>query len=335
MDKIRPFISVVMPVYKVEKHLQNAVESILQQSFCDYEIILVDDCSPDCCPEICDRYAQNYKNITAIHHDRNQGLSQARNTGMDIAKGRYIWFMDSDDFVDNDLFEKVYQSVQYNKAQVIVFGLKEEYYDNIGNIHHTHLVRIKECYLNNQTEVREMIIDLEKRTLYGYAWNKFYDLDYLRSTGIKYEKVTLIEDILFNVNFFTDVSSMNILDITSYHYNKRMDNSLTSRFVPDYYDLHRTRIKIIYDQYVNWNMCSEKVRGILGVLYTRYIFSALQRNCDKRAHMSFGQRRKWLSLVFQDDLFKKIIPYTNAESQMLRIMSNLLKKNRMLSCLVI
>ena len=94
----RPFISVVMPIYNVEKHLEKAIESVLAQTFQNFEIILVDDCSPDSCPQICDAYVSKYKKISVIHHEKNKGLSGARNTGLDVAKGEYIWFMDSDDF---------------------------------------------------------------------------------------------------------------------------------------------------------------------------------------------------------------------------------------------
>ena len=95
----RPFISVVMPVYNVEKHLKTAINSVLEQRFQDFELILVDDCSPDKCPSLCDEYALKYDKISVIHHEKNKGLSEARNTGLEVANGEYIWFMDSDDYV--------------------------------------------------------------------------------------------------------------------------------------------------------------------------------------------------------------------------------------------
>lgn len=335
MDSNKPFISVVMPVYGVEKHLKQAIESVLRQSFQDYELILVDDCSPDRCPIICDEYADRYQKITVIHHEVNQGLSQARNTGLKKANGRYIWFMDSDDYVDDYLFQKVYESVAQNPAQVVVFGLVEEYYDEKDNLHHTHTVKMAKQYLKEKQQVRDVIIDLEMKTLYGYAWNKFYNLGYLKETGLTYENVTLIEDILFNVKLFMEISSLNILDIAPYHYNKRMDNSLTAKFVPDYYQLHRKRIELIYEQHIYWGICTPKVMRDLGVLYTRYIFSALQRNCDKRAKMTFKQRKQWIRGIFKDPLFEAVIPYSSADSGILRIMGSLLKNKRELGCIML
>ena len=138
----RPFVSVVMPVYNVEKHLEKAVQSVLDQTYQNFEIILVDDCSPDNCPELCEKIAKSDERIQVLHHEVNQGLSCARNTGLAKAKGRYVWFMDSDDYVKNDLFEKAYKSVEQNEAKVILFGLVEDYYDANDELHHS--IEIKE-----------------------------------------------------------------------------------------------------------------------------------------------------------------------------------------------
>mgnify|MGYP003041765398 CR=1 FL=1 len=334
MEGKRPFISVVMPVYNVEKHLKKAIDSVLNQTYKDCEIILVDDCSPDRCAEICDKYAEQYENIQVIHHNKNQGLSMARNTGMEVAAGEYIWFMDSDDYVENDLFEKVYHSVENNPAEVIVFGLTEDYYNAQGQIGNSQIIPTKEKTFHQQ-ELRQYVISLEQQTLYGYAWNKIYNLDYLRKLELKFEKITLIEDILFNVQFFMDIHSMNIIDFTGYHYNKRMDNSLTSKFVPEYYKLHRKRIELIYKQYQYWEMCTDEVKAILGALYTRYIFSAIQRNCDTRAEMNHKKRRQWTKHMMQEKMVKELISHARSDGKLLNIMIKVLQKRQITLALFI
>lgn len=325
----RPFVSVVMPVYGVEKYLKKAVDSVLEQTFQDFELILVDDCSPDKCPRICDELARSDERISVIHHEQNQGLSAARNSGLEKAQGQYIWFMDSDDYIENDLFVQAKESVNYNPAQVLVFGLTEDYYQD-NKLHHSIEIKEKRQYLNRE-ELRHHIICLEQKTLYGYAWNKFYQLDYLRSLDLQYEKVTLIEDILFNVKYFMDIDSMNVLEFSGYHYNKRMDNSLTSKYVPDYYELHRKRIQMIYEQYKYWNLCTSKIKEILAILYTRYIYSAIQRNFDVKARMNYKMRKIWVEKMLDDPLVKDIIPYGRSEDKLLRVMLlGLQKRNTMI-----
>lgn len=325
MEERRPFISVVMPVYNVEKHLKKAVDSVLKQTYTDFEIILVDDCSPDGCPQLCEELAASDERIMTVHHNENKGLSMARNTGMTYASGKYIWFMDSDDFVEDSLFAMVFDSVKENPAELILFGLTEDYYDEKDRLHHSEVICPKREIYENKEELRRKVIELEKQTLYGYAWNKMYDLDYLNKIGLQFEKITLIEDILFNVNFCMHIRKMNVLPFCGYHYNKRMDNSLTSKFVSDYYKLHRKRIDLIYKQYQKWGMCESSVKSVLGALYVRYIFSAIQRNCDKRAEMSHKGRRKWVRTLLKEPLLKELLPYAKSDGKLLAVMIGVLK----------
>ncbi|MCR5522214.1 MAG: glycosyltransferase [Clostridia bacterium] len=110
-------ITVIVPVYKVEKYLRRCVDSILAQTYTNLEIILVDDGSPDNCGKICDEYAENDSRIKVIHQ-KNGGLSAARNAGLDIATGDYIGFVDSDDYIERDMYESLYISATRNDADI-------------------------------------------------------------------------------------------------------------------------------------------------------------------------------------------------------------------------
>ena len=99
--------SVIMPVYGVERYLDESVQSVLAQTFPDFELILVDDCSPDLCPQKCDGYANRDPRVRVIHKPENEGLGKARNTGLDAAAGRYVLFMDSDDRITENALEEL------------------------------------------------------------------------------------------------------------------------------------------------------------------------------------------------------------------------------------
>ncbi len=328
--------SVIMPVYGVEKHLVNSVKSVLNQTYKSFEIILVDDCSPDGCGVLCDEIESKYDCVSVIHHSINKGLSEARNSGLDVARGDYIFFMDSDDAIESDLLEQVAASLHRNKAEVVVFGILEDYYDKQDNLKKSFPISYgKELILKTADEVRPEVINLEVKTFYGYAWNKIYDLKYLRDLGVRFETITLIEDIKFNVQVFQNVSSVNILNTTPYHYMKRIDGSLTNKFVQDYYELHRQRVSMIYDQHKAWGICTDEVKNKLANIYVRYIFSALQRNCDKRAKYSFIDRANWTRRLFKDDLFIELIPYAESDNKLLSIMISLLKLKCVLPCLIL
>ena len=108
-------ISIIVPVFKVEKYLKRCVESIRNQTYPDIEIILVDDGSPDACPQICDQYAQEDARIKVIHKS-NGGLSDARNCGIDAARGKYIGFVDSDDYIHPEMYMQLWKNIKESMA---------------------------------------------------------------------------------------------------------------------------------------------------------------------------------------------------------------------------
>lgn len=330
-----PFFTIVMPAYGVEKYIDKAITSIKEQTFDNWEIIVVDDCTKDSSGQIAQGYADEDSRITVIGHEQNKGLSAARNTGTKAASGEYIWYMDPDDSVDKTLLEKIYVSLQKNPAQAVLFGHVEEYYDKQGKLQYSHVICPKEHYFKTAEEFRPYIISLEQETLYGYAWNKFYHLPYIRQIKLEYENVKLIEDITFNVKYFMDIESLNILPIAPYHYGKRMEGNLTNKFVPDYFQLHKDRIEMLFEQFSYWNICTEELRGTLGSLYARYILSTLERNCDKRSGMNHAQRYKWCKAIFAQGLFNELIPVARAkESVTLRVALMLFRWKRAILCLM-
>lgn len=326
--------SVIMPVYGVEPYLQKAVESVLAQTEKSYEIVLVDDASPDNCPAMCDRLAAEHENIRAVHHETNRGLSAARNTGLQYVRGEYVTFMDPDDYIDPDLLGKVKASLEENPADCVVFGMKEEYCDANGAVSKTYeLCYGKEERFSSAEALRPTVIRLEEKTFYGYAWNKFYKTALISESSLFFEKITLIEDITFNVAFFDKIGSLNILNIAPYHYMKRTGGSLTGKFVKDYYDLHKKRISALLEQQKAWGLADGEVKRTLANLYARYIFSALQRNCDKRAGMHGKARRAFLHAVFADGLFAELSPFIRLDGYA-GLLYGALKKKHTTVCLM-
>lgn len=116
-------LSIIVPIYRVEQYLRKCVDSLLAQAYEDYEIILVDDGSPDACPQICDSYAAAYKNIHVVHRE-NGGLSAARNSGIEVAKGEYIMFVDSDDYIELNVLKGLLSQVKRDNLDVLRYRLQ-------------------------------------------------------------------------------------------------------------------------------------------------------------------------------------------------------------------
>ena len=130
---MNPLISVVVPIYNVEKYLKKCLDSILSQSYTNLEIILVDDGSPDNCGKICDEYRNKDSRIIVIHK-KNGGLSSARNAGIDICKGEYLSFIDSDDFISPTYIEDLYSAINKYKVDIATFSWYREFYDETENL---------------------------------------------------------------------------------------------------------------------------------------------------------------------------------------------------------
>ena len=118
---MNPKISVIMPVYNVEKYLSRAIESILKQSFTDFEFLIVDDGSPDCCGRICDEYASRDTRIKVIHKE-NGGAPSARNVAMEQARGQYLYFLDSDDWAEPEMLGDLYALAEKTGSEMVVAG---------------------------------------------------------------------------------------------------------------------------------------------------------------------------------------------------------------------
>ena len=331
MDK--PFLSIIMPVYKAEKYLPKSIESILGQTFTDLELILVDDGSPDRSGEICDSYAEKDKRVKVIHFTENKGVTVTRNTAMQQAMGRYITFADADDEIATDTYEKIFEAIKDTFPQVVVFGVVEKYYDRDYQLKFTKEITLPEKYFSGSKQVREYVIELEKSTLYGYFWNKLYDAEHIRKHNIAIRDYPFDEDFFFNRDFFMEIENMMVLNMAPYSYNRRVDEGLTSRFFPNFFEIKEERVAGLLSQYEYWGMCTPYVEKSLADIYVRYLYAGLLRQFDRRANSNRKSRRNWLKQRYESEIFKRLIPISEPQNRVVRIMSWLLKGRHTTLCL--
>lgn len=319
MNDRRPLFSIVMPAYKAECYIGDSIRSIQAQTIGDWELVVVDDASPDGTAEVVRRFAEGDERIRLVSRAENKGAAQARNTGIDAARGLYVWLPDSDDTYDCDLLERCARALAENPAAITLFGVAETYLDENGAVTRTHEMTFDECRCATAQGLRERALPLERCALYGYSHNKVYDLDFLRAVGARYEDAPLCEDFFFNVKVFQGASSLNVLSGAPYHYSKRAEGSLTRAFVPEYYPIHRRRIKEMRDQLASWDMFDDQAKAVLGGLFARYILSEAEHMFDKRSGMGSSERKAWIEGVFADPLFEELVPGAAADDCLLKI----------------
>lgn len=323
MEK-KPFLSVIMPIYNAEEYLEDAINSILDQTFTDYELILVDDKSKDESLKICQRYVVQDSRVKVIALEQNGGAGNARNIGMQNLQGKYVTFIDADDFIDSFLFEHAYQMAEKSNLDMIVWGITEEYFDKYGECYSKNILNLPEKIYKNREEIKEAVISLEEKTMFGYQWNKFYKAEIMKEYDVQFEKVVLYEDYFMNLEFVKRVNSIGIIADVGYHYMKRDNDSITTRFVPEYFELSRRRIESMFQLYQQWNADDKKVRDILGERYLRYILAALAKSFDKRSGSNFRARKKWLSEIRMDSLYIELVESCAIKQKIMKIFSTLM-----------
>jgi len=221
MEKMhcQPLISVIVPVYKVEAYLDRCVKSIQAQTYTNMEIILVDDGSPDNCGKLCDEYAQQDPRIRVIHKP-NGGLSSARNAGINVAAGTYLGFVDSDDWISADMYEKLYSLVEKYDVP-LVYGGRYDYNSR------THTENIGLCPPKEEVVSGEELV----RRIFTWdhvdsaAWDKLYHRDLF--AGIRYPHGLIGEDVPTTYRLAMKAEKAAACPLPFYHYFHR-EGSITT-----------------------------------------------------------------------------------------------------------
>ena len=216
--------SIILPVYKVEKFLHDCVDSILEQSYKDFEVILVDDGSPDTCPQICDEYAAKDKRVKVIHK-KNGGQADARNVGLEAALGEYICYVDSDDyFASNNVLELLAEQT-VTKPDIVHYKFKE-LFESDG-----HISNCKFSY-DVPTEgrsVADIYCELiDRDAYYNSAWSKIIRRELLINNQIRFEKGIVGEDNEWYYHVVMIAKSLVLVDESLYVYRRRKGSTTTS-----------------------------------------------------------------------------------------------------------
>lgn len=281
-------ISVIVPIYKVEKYLKRCVNSLLAQSYSDFELILVDDGSPDNCGNICEEYAAKDKRIKVIHKD-NGGLSDARNAGLRIAKGEYIAFVDSDDWVATNYLETLLKVIELTDSDIC----ECEVLKTTGEIEKYENSKEKYTSYSSEKALELLICD---KILHQYVWNKLYKRSCLK--GIPFAVGKINEDEFWTYQVFGNARRITKISNVLYYYFQR-----GSSIMGNHYNLKRLdalEAKSLRQQYIE-----EKFPALIEVskinLFESCIYSGqmtlkfLEKNEKKQAKIIIDNIRKHYS----------------------------------------
>lgn len=307
---IEELISIVLPIYNVEKYLNRCIKSVVNQSYRNLEIILVDDGSPDQCPQLCEEWAKKDNRIKVVHKE-NAGLGMARNTGIENATGEYICFFDSDDYVALDAVEKAYAQIKKYNAELVLFGFCNM--DSDGKTKKCTIPQTEKEFYDGTSVQTYVLPNLiapnpetgEKTNLWMSAWACMYSMKAIRRADWRFvsERQYISEDVYSLLHLYKGIQSVAILSDALYFYCEN-GISLTHTYRKDRCEKN----KYCYDacqEVCNKLGYNQDVKDRLGFQYVSNIIGALK--IIVRADNDISKRKKNLEDIITDKHFQTVI----------------------------
>ncbi|WP_052124214.1 glycosyltransferase family 2 protein [Ureibacillus manganicus] len=285
-------ISIIIPIYNSERFLKKCLDSVINQSYKNLEIILINDGSIDKSGDICNQYALKDNRIKLINKKRNEGVSEARNTGIDLATGDYFYLLDSDDYIPIDSIQIFHQRAKETQADIIIGKLN--YVDENGFI--SSII----SFDNLKIEPEELMKTKQKfRVFFGKSFgasagNKFYRLDFVKSKGIKFEsEIYYGEDLLFNIKLYLNYPTVELINETTYYYFQNL-NSVTSNPKKDLVINYIKLVTSLYKYAKSINKLEENYDLISFNSFTAIDNCCL--NCFHHSNKKFSEMKREISL---------------------------------------
>lgn len=317
-------ISIIMPVYNKYNYLMKSINTIINQTYKDFELIIVDDGSSDGSEKLCDEFAQKDQRIKVIHI-KNAGVSNARNVGLDNAKGKYLQFIDSDDYVDEDMLEKLYDKATQYDVDIVISGITKVNHDyEVLNETLPQLIGVK-----SKNEMLENFASEQRSTgIYGCVSNKFIKRDIVEKFKLRFDtKIKLAEDLDFYLKLYEHISSIYFYDTSFYYYIQNAANSSTSEnFKHDYL----TQINISLrqkDLLSENNMLNENNLKTINLVITNFTLCYIYDEFNS----SYSRYKERLNYIYDNQKIQNSLTQ-NDQTKFNKIIISLLAKNT--SCLL-
>lgn len=294
-------ISIIIPVYKVEKYLNRCIDSVINQTYRNIEIILVDDGSPDNCPEICNEYAAKDSRIRVIHQ-KNAGLSAARNAGLDIAQGDYIGFVDSDDYIHPEMYERLLNAIEFNHADIALCNF--QYVNEIGKIIYK-FSPLKNEIMDSNTALDKL--EESYGVYYVVAWNRLYKRELFKQVRFpvgKQHEDEAIAHIIYN-----NAKKIVAIDDELYYYVQREGSIMADMTIRslDIIEVFNERISYYLEHNYKERILKNAQR-LLGFYERRRINVHCKNILEKK-------RKKEIDTI-AFNVYKKYIPQKNWNNQL-------------------
>ena len=295
-EKIK--VSIIMPVYNVEKFLEKTFQSVIDQTFKDFELLVVDDGATDSSGKICDEYAQKDNRIQ-VFHKKNGGAPEARNVAIEKAKGKYIYCMDSDDWIEKEYIEKMYNLAEENNADIVITGFLMEYFQNGKEV--TYKTDVEDKVYKNKEEFRNNAYKYFNNSFLSLACNKLLKREIIMSNNIRFPN-TKWDDHHFNMEYLKDVNVVVISSIAMYHWYRSREGSET---MINYSDVnmfekrleHYEHVKKLYNY---WGVNDKESVDGISCYFIGRVFQCIQELADNKK-ITYKEKRDKVKIILENE----------------------------------
>ena len=310
-----PSISVIMPAYRVEAYIERAVGSLLSQTFHDFELIIVDDGSPDGTGRIADALAARDGRVRVIHQP-NAGAPAARNRAMETAQGRYFFFMDADDWAEEAMLEELYALAEKHDLQAVVAGFYiDTYYDETRFTRQT-LSQPDEIF-PSQAAFRAAAYRLFDKNLLYTPWNKLYRADYLRENNIRFP-ATFWDDFPFNLAVFRDIERVGVTEKAYYHFIRARAESETAKYRADMYEKREEENGWMIELYDHWQVNDSASREMIARRYAERVVGCVENVANPACPQTRRQKLQSVRAMLGSPALKEALVLARPRSMMMR-----------------
>ena len=317
-------ISVIMPVYKVEQYVGKAIESILNQTLTDFEFLIVDDGTPDRSGEICDEYAKKDARIQVFHKE-NGGAPSARNMAMDLAKGKYMYFMDSDDWAEPTMLEDMYTLAEENESQLVVAGFFIDTYYSDTEYRTDHFVSDDAVYANAKAFRKNAYKLFDKNLLYT-PWNKLFLTEHLRKYNLHFPN-TFWDDFPFNLSVIENVERVSVTSRQYYHFMRARAESETAAYRPEMYQKREEEHGWLVALYKQWGVINAETKEMLARRYIERFIGCVENLTNPKCTLTYKEKYAEVKKMMSKKRVSKMVALARPKSKYMKVMLVPIKLN--------
>lgn len=297
-------VSVVMPVYNAEKYLKRSIESILNQTLKELELILVNDGSKDRSIDICREYEQKDSRIIVVDK-KNEGACIARNTGIHLAKGEYLQLVDADDYCELNMLEEQYKLAKSTDAEVVMCGLKYDISLKNGEVLYE-----EDCYRNavltRKQEIKEVMMDIINNMLFNYTHNKLYNLNFLKENNLQFtEWLPIDQDTNFNIDVFKQLNHLTLTAKSYYHYIKTFEETIVNRYHPEKFKVRTYRHERLIDLFKIYDIYTEENQKQLASIYLHQVIDCFEMYFHNKCPLTVKEKKREIKEILKTPIVQK------------------------------